>query len=129
MLIIVRPPRLARDDARRPAPDGGDASSRRRMLRLRLHYRPVCRRRRQCLALGLLAWSPSKSYFLTATVTNVESLKLPSHPPITTRISVGGFQIAKLRAFSHHRAQTQEWEPLRKFVEAQADVEVFSLVG
>ncbi|OLD72582.1 MAG: hypothetical protein AUF61_03075 [Chloroflexi bacterium 13_1_20CM_66_33] len=81
------------------------------------------------LALGLLPWSPSKLYFQTATVTTVESLKLPTQPPITTRISVGGFQQAKLRAFSHHRTQTQEWEPLRKFVEAQADVEVFSLVG
>src|SRR5438105_4132198 len=36
---------------------------------------------------------------------------------------------AKLRAFAHHQTQTQEWEPLRKFVEAQGDVEVFSLVG
>src|SRR5437660_256292 len=83
----------------------------------------------EALALGVLPWSPSKLYFQTATVTTVESLKLPTQPPITTRISVGGFQQAKLRAFSHHRTQTQEWEPLRKFVEAQGDAEVFSLVG
>src|SRR5438034_433460 len=80
-------------------------------------------------ALGLLPWSPSKLYFQTATVATVESLQLPAQPPITTRISAGGFQQAKLRAFSHHLTQTQEWEPLRKFVEAQGDVEVFSLVG
>ena len=83
----------------------------------------------EALALGLLAWSPSKLYFQTATVPTVESLQLPPQPPITTHISVSGFQQAKLRAFRHHRTQTQEWEPLRKFVEAQGDVEVFSLVG
>jgi len=83
----------------------------------------------EALALGLLPWSPSKLYFQTATVATVDSLQLPAQPPITTRISVSGFQKAKLRAFSRHRTQTQEWEPLRKFVEAQGDVEVFSLVG
>ena len=59
----------------------------------------------------------------------VESLKLPPQPPVTTRISIKGFEEAKLRAFAHHRTQTQEWEPLRKFVAGQGDTEVFSLVG
>ena len=81
------------------------------------------------LAVGLSPWSPSKLYFQSATSPTVESLKLPAQPPITTRISIGGFEAAKLRAFAHHQTQTQEWEPLRKFVEAQGDVEVFSLVG
>src|SRR5207245_1584049 len=31
--------------------------------------------------------------------------------------------------YGHHRTQTQEWEPLRKFIEGQGEVEVFSLVG
>lgn len=83
----------------------------------------------EAVALGLSAWSPSKLYFQTATAATAESLKLPPQPPITTRVSIRGFQEAKLRAFAHHRTQTQEWEPLRKFVEGQGDVEVFSLVG
>ena len=83
----------------------------------------------EALALGLSAWSPSKLYFQSATTVTVEALKLPPQPPITTRISIAGFQEAKLRAFAHHRTQTQEWEPLRKFVEGQGDFEVFSLVG
>src|SRR5438093_2528793 len=83
----------------------------------------------EALALGLSPWSPSKLYFQTATTMTVESLQLPPQPPITTRVSVSGFQQAKLRPFRHPRTQTQEWEPLRKFVEAQGDVEVFSLVG
>lgn len=83
----------------------------------------------EAVALGISPWSPSKLYFQTATTRLVESLKLPPQPPITTRISITGFQEARLRAFAHHRTQTQEWEPLRKFVEGQGDVEVFSLVG
>ena len=56
-------------------------------------------------------------------------LELPPQPPITTRVSIRGFEEAKLRAFSRHQTQTQEWEPLRKFIQGQGDVEVFSLVG
>ena len=81
------------------------------------------------LALGISPWSPSKLYFQSATSPTVDSLELPAQPPITSRISVRGFEAAKLRAFAHHQTQTQEWEPLRKFVETQGDVEVFSLVG
>jgi N-acetylglucosamine malate deacetylase 2 len=81
------------------------------------------------LATGIAAWSPSKLYFQTATTMTVESLQLPPQPPITTRISIKGFEEAKLRAFAHHRTQTQEWEPLRKFIEGQGSFEVFSLVG
>src|SRR5712692_2948376 len=80
-------------------------------------------------ALGITPWSPSKLYFQTATTIAVESLKLPPQPPITTRVSIKGFEAAKLRAFAHHRTQMQEWEPLRKFVASQGDAEVFSLVG
>ena len=80
-------------------------------------------------ALGITPWSPSKLYFQTATMMAVESLKLPPQPPITTRVSIAGFEAAKLRAFAHHRTQTQEWEPLRKLVASQSDTEVFSLVG
>jgi N-acetylglucosamine malate deacetylase 2 len=81
------------------------------------------------VALGIAPWSPSKLYFQTATTMAVESLKLPPQPPITTRVNIQGFEEAKLRAFAHHRTQTQEWEPLRKFVASQGDTEVFSLVG
>jgi len=81
------------------------------------------------LALGLAPWSPSKLYFQTATPLAVESLKLPPQPRITTRVRISGFESAKLRAFAHHRTQTQEWEPLRKLVASQGDTEVFSLVG
>jgi LmbE family N-acetylglucosaminyl deacetylase len=83
----------------------------------------------EMLALGVSPWSPSKLYFQTATTMTVESLRLPPQPPLTTRVSIAGFKEAKLRAFGHHRTQTQEWEPLRKFVEGQGDAEVFSLVG
>jgi LmbE family N-acetylglucosaminyl deacetylase len=83
----------------------------------------------EALALGLEAWSPSKLYFQTATTAAAESLQLPPQPPITARISVRGYQEAKLRAFTQHRSQTQEWEALRTYVATQADVEVFSLVG
>jgi len=83
----------------------------------------------EALALGLSSWSPSKLYFQTATSMIVESLQLPPQPPITTRVSIKGFEEAKLRAFSRHRTQTQEWEPLRKFIEGQGVFEVFSLVG
>jgi hypothetical protein len=83
----------------------------------------------EALALGLSAWSPSKLYFQTATAMTVDALKLPAQPPVTTRISIRGFEEAKRRAFAHHQTQTQEWEPLRKFIEGQGDVEVFSLVG
>jgi LmbE family N-acetylglucosaminyl deacetylase len=80
-------------------------------------------------ALGIAPWSPTKLYFQTATTMAVESLKLPPQPPITTRVLIKGFEEAKLRAFARHRTQTQEWEPLRKFVASQGDTEVFSLVG
>jgi len=83
----------------------------------------------EALALGLAPWSPSKLYFQTATTMTVDSLQLPPQPPITTRVSIRGFAEAKLRAFAHHRTQTQEWEPLRKFIAGQGDIEVFSLVG
>jgi LmbE family N-acetylglucosaminyl deacetylase len=59
----------------------------------------------------------------------VDALQLPPQPPITTRVSITGFEEAKLRAFAHHRTQTQEWEPLRRFIEGQGAFEVFSLVG
>jgi hypothetical protein len=59
----------------------------------------------------------------------VEALGQPPQPPITTRVSIRGFEEAKLRAFARHRTQTQEWEPLQKFIQGQGDVEVFSLVG
>jgi LmbE family N-acetylglucosaminyl deacetylase len=83
----------------------------------------------EALALGIAPWSPSKLYFQTANTMTAESMKLPPQPAITTRISIRGFEEAKLRAFGHHRTQTQEWEPLRKFVAGQGDTEVFSLVG
>ena len=83
----------------------------------------------EALALGLSTWSPSKLYFQTASTMTVESLHLPAQPPITTRISIKGFEEARLRAFAHHRTQTQEWEVLRKFIAGQGGVEVFSLVG
>jgi LmbE family N-acetylglucosaminyl deacetylase len=83
----------------------------------------------EALALGIAPWSPTKLYFQTANTMAVESLKLPPQPPITTRVSIRGFEEAKLRAFARHRTQTQEWEPLRKFVASQGDTEVFSLVG
>lgn len=47
-------------------------------------------------ALGITRWSPSKLYFQTATTIAVESLKLPPQPPITTRVSIKGFEAAKL---------------------------------
>ncbi|HEX3628845.1 MAG TPA: PIG-L deacetylase family protein [Candidatus Dormibacteraeota bacterium] len=83
----------------------------------------------EMLALGLRPWSPSKLYFQTTTVPAAESLALPPQPPITTRIRITGYQEAKLRAFAHHQTQTQEWEPLQKFIDGLGDVEVFSLVG
>ena len=83
----------------------------------------------EALALGLSPWSPSKLYFQTATLMTVEALRLAPQQPITTRISIRGFEEAKLRAFAHYRTQTQEWEPLRKFIDGQGEVEVFSLVG
>lgn len=83
----------------------------------------------EALALGLSSWSPSKLYFRTTNTLTAQALKLPAQAPITTRVPIKGFEEAKLRAFAHHRTQTQEWEPLRKFVEGQGDVELFSLVG
>jgi LmbE family N-acetylglucosaminyl deacetylase len=83
----------------------------------------------EALALGLTIWSPSKLYFQTTTTMTVDALRLPPQPPITTRVSIKGFEEAKLRAFAHHRTQTQEWEPLQKFIEGQGAFEVFSLVG
>ena len=83
----------------------------------------------ETLALGIAPWSPSKLYFQTANTLAVESLALPPQPAITTRVNIHGFEAAKLRAFACHRTQTQEWEPLRKFVASQRDHEVFSLVG
>src|SRR5712664_3092976 len=46
----------------------------------------------EALALGLSTWSPSKLYFQTASTMTVESLHLPAQPPITTRISIKGFE-------------------------------------
>lgn len=83
----------------------------------------------EAVALGISAWSPTKLYFQTATPRVVEALKLPPHQPITTRISIKGYEDAKTRALAHHRTQAQEREPLQKFIESQGDVEVFSLVG
>jgi LmbE family N-acetylglucosaminyl deacetylase len=83
----------------------------------------------EALALGVAPWSPTKLYFQTANSMTIESLELPPQPPITTRVSIRGFEEAKLRAFTRHRTQTQEWEPLRKFVASQGETEVFSLVG
>jgi N-acetylglucosamine malate deacetylase 2 len=83
----------------------------------------------EALALGIAAWSPSKLYFQTTTAPLAESLRLPPQPPVTTRVSIRGFEQAKRRAFAQHRTQTQEWEPLEKFLQAQPDLEVFSLVG
>lgn len=83
----------------------------------------------EALALGLAAWSPTKLYFQTTNAKLAEMLKLPFQPPITTRVAINGFEQVKLKAFAHHRTQTQEWEPLQKFVEGQGDVEFFSLVG
>lgn len=83
----------------------------------------------EALALGLSPWSPSKLYFQTATAPLAESLRLPAQPPLTTRISIHGFEQAKRRAFAHHRTQTQEWEPLEKFLQTQPELEAFSLVG
>jgi LmbE family N-acetylglucosaminyl deacetylase len=83
----------------------------------------------EALSLGLSPWSPTKIYFQTATSLTTESLQLPPQPPITTRIAIRGYEHAKLRAFAYHLTQAQEWEPLRKWVEAQGHVEVFSLVG
>jgi LmbE family N-acetylglucosaminyl deacetylase len=83
----------------------------------------------EALALGISAWSPSKLYFQTTNTMTAQTLKLPPQPPITTRVSIKGFEEAKVRAFAHHQTQTQEWEPLRTFVERQGDVEFFSLVG
>jgi LmbE family N-acetylglucosaminyl deacetylase len=83
----------------------------------------------EALAVGIAPWSPNKFYFQTANTLAVESLKLPPQPPVTTRVRIKGFEEAKLRAFAHHRTQTQEWEPLRKLVASQGDTEVFSLVG
>jgi LmbE family N-acetylglucosaminyl deacetylase len=83
----------------------------------------------ESLALGLSAWSPTKLYFETATPKLAEALKLPPQPLITTRVSTEGYQEVKQRAFAQHRSQSQEWEPLRKYIAVQPDVEVFSLVG
>jgi len=80
-------------------------------------------------ALGIAPWSPTKLYFQTANSMAIRSLNLPQQPPITTRVLIKGFEEAKLRAFARHRTQTQEWEPLKKFVASQGDTEVFSLVG
>jgi LmbE family N-acetylglucosaminyl deacetylase len=80
-------------------------------------------------ALGLAPWYPSKLYFQTANPATVAALKLPQPSPITTRISTRGFEGANVRAFSAHRSQAQEWEPLRKMVERSGGEEVFSLVG
>lgn len=81
------------------------------------------------LALGLVPWSPTKLYFQSATTQTVDVLKLPAPPPVTTRVSVRGFEDAKTRAFAAHRTQTQEWEPLSKMIGSMGSVEVFSLVG
>jgi LmbE family N-acetylglucosaminyl deacetylase len=83
----------------------------------------------EALAVGVSPWSPTKLYFQTVTSGTAESLDLPPQPPITTRIPITGFEDAKVKAFIHHQTQTQEWEPLRKLITGQPDIEVFSLVG
>jgi LmbE family N-acetylglucosaminyl deacetylase len=80
-------------------------------------------------ALGISPWYPSKLYFQTATPAMVKALELPTPSPITTRVRTHGFEEAKIRAFTAHRSQTQEWGPLRKVIEGQNGEEVFSLVG
>ena len=80
-------------------------------------------------ALGITPWYPSKLYFQSATPATVRALDLPAPAPITTRIRTDSFEEAKLRAFSAHRSQTQEWEPLKKIIDGLAGEEVFSLVG
>jgi len=80
-------------------------------------------------ALGTAPWYPTKLYFQSATPAAVAALDLPQPPRITTRVRCDGFEDAKVRAFTAHRSQTQEWEPLRKLIDALGSEEVFSLVG
>jgi len=80
-------------------------------------------------ALGLSPWYPSKLYFQSATPATVKALELPTPAPITTRVRTQGFEQAKIKAFTAHRSQTQEWEPLRKVIDGLNGEEVFSLVG
>jgi LmbE family N-acetylglucosaminyl deacetylase len=80
-------------------------------------------------ALGIGPWYPSKLYFQSATPATMLALNLPEPARITTRVRTHGFEEARLEAFRAHRTQTQEWEPLRKMVEAMSGEEVFSLVG
>lgn len=80
-------------------------------------------------ALGITPWYPSKLYFQSATPATVRALDLPTPAPITTRVRTEGFEDAKLKAFTAHRSQAQEWEPLRKVIEGLRGEEVFSLVG
>jgi hypothetical protein len=56
-------------------------------------------------------------------------LELPPPAPITTRVRTQGFEEAKIKAFTAHRSQAQEWGPLRKVIEGLGGEEVFSLVG
>ncbi|HEY8678864.1 MAG TPA: PIG-L deacetylase family protein [Candidatus Dormibacteraeota bacterium] len=83
----------------------------------------------ESVALGIAPWYPSKLYFQSATPATVAALKLPAPSAITTRISITGFEDARIRAFTAHRTQTQEWEPLRKMADGLGSEEVFSLVG
>lgn len=83
----------------------------------------------EAVALGLSPWSVSKLYFQSTTARLAQLLELPPQPPITTRVSIRGFEDLKRLAFAHHQTQSQEWEPLRKFLDVQPGVEVFSLVG
>ncbi|MDQ6711054.1 MAG: PIG-L family deacetylase [Candidatus Dormibacteraeota bacterium] len=83
----------------------------------------------EATALGLTPWYPTKLYFQSATPAAVSALKLPEPARITTRIRTDGFEDARIRAFTAHATQTQEWEPLRRLIEGLAGEEVFSLVG
>jgi len=80
-------------------------------------------------ALGITPWYPSKLYFQSATPATVKALDLPSPAPITTRVRTEGFEEAKIKAFTAHRSQAQEWGPLRKVIAGLNGEEVFSLVG
>ncbi len=83
----------------------------------------------EATALGLTPWYPTKLYFQSATPAAVRALKLPEPARITTRIRTDGFEDARIKAFTAHATQAQEWEPLRTLIEGLAGEEVFSLVG
>ncbi len=83
----------------------------------------------EATALGVTPWYPTKLYFQSATPAAVRALKLPEPPRITTRVRTEGFEEARIKAFTAHASQTQEWEPLRKLIAGLKGEEVFSLVG